>query len=219
MNNVHKSPFDMNGNDLPVQLIPAASHVTLKRPQSHQWLYLQTASFYRVEHKQLLQQVFTVCGHVERNTILPSQDPLPQLLHAADRQRDETKSIVTRQQSRERSRLNSQPASCSYIKLYMEWVETKRQKRGKPGESRPWRDQAWRKPHVTPLPVRHHEQPLFYGTSSYDQFFIIKVSYKRSQLIKSRVWICQRCCIIKAVWMNMYDVLFTIRSAPNLVIC
>ena len=44
-------------------------------------LYLQTASFDRVEHEEFLQQVFTVCGHVERDTVLSPQDPLPQLLH------------------------------------------------------------------------------------------------------------------------------------------
>lgn len=35
-------------------------------------MYLQTASLDRIEHKKFLQQVFTVCGHVERNTVLSS---------------------------------------------------------------------------------------------------------------------------------------------------
>lgn len=35
-------------------------------------MYLQTASLDRIEHEKFLQQVFTVCGHVEGNTVLPS---------------------------------------------------------------------------------------------------------------------------------------------------
>lgn len=34
--------------------------------------YLQTASLDRIEHKKFLQQVFTVCGHVERDAVLSS---------------------------------------------------------------------------------------------------------------------------------------------------
>lgn len=68
-----------------VILLPITYCLPNHRGQRWAWqrrrqIYLQTASFYRVEHEQFLQQIFTVGRHVERNAVFSTQDPLPQLL-------------------------------------------------------------------------------------------------------------------------------------------
>ena len=48
--------------------------------------YFQAASLRGVEDKELLQQVLAVSGHVEGDTIFPSQNTLPQFLRKVQTQ-------------------------------------------------------------------------------------------------------------------------------------
>ena len=42
--------------------------------------HLESTPLGRVEHQEAFEEVLTVCGHVERDAVLPSEHTLPQLL-------------------------------------------------------------------------------------------------------------------------------------------
>ncbi len=42
--------------------------------------HLESTPLGRVEHQEALEEVLAVCGHVERDAVLPSEHTLPQLL-------------------------------------------------------------------------------------------------------------------------------------------
>jgi hypothetical protein len=45
-----------------------------------QGAHLKSTAFSRVQHQESAQDALTVCGHVERDPVLPSEHALPQLL-------------------------------------------------------------------------------------------------------------------------------------------
>lgn len=57
-------------------------HELSQLPLPHACTHLEVHPLARVEDEELLQEVFTVRGHVEGDAVLASQHPLPQLLQA-----------------------------------------------------------------------------------------------------------------------------------------
>lgn len=48
--------------------------------------HLESTPLGRVEHQEAFEEVLAVCGHVERDAVLPSEHALPQLLRRENRQ-------------------------------------------------------------------------------------------------------------------------------------
>lgn len=47
--------------------------------------HLESTPLGRVEHQEAFEEVLAVCGHVERDAVLPSEHTLPQLLQRGGR--------------------------------------------------------------------------------------------------------------------------------------